>query len=110
MANEAGAADVFGALSNPLRRQILMSLRGGARTASELCEGMPIARPTVSEHLQALTQAGLLLVERRGRERLYHLDPRPLTEVGAWLNAMLASWTRRLDDLNALSERRRGGS
>jgi DNA-binding transcriptional ArsR family regulator len=108
--DRARETDVFAALGNPVRRQILMALRGGARTASELAVGQPIGRPAVSEHLQALRLAGLLVVEKRGRERLYHLDPRRLTEVGAWLNAMLASWTRRLDDLNAIAERRKASS
>ena len=99
-----GAPDVFGALANPLRRRLLMALRAGPRTASDLCEGMPIARPAVSEHLALLRGVGLVRVQKRGREQVYHLDPRPLTEAGAWLNAMLAFWTQRLSDLNALRD------
>ncbi len=99
--------DVFAALSHPVRRSLLMALRGGPRSASSLSQDQPIGRPAVSEHLRALRLAGLLRVERRGRERYYYLDPRPLTEVGAWLNVMLAFWTRRLDDLDALSQRER---
>jgi DNA-binding transcriptional ArsR family regulator len=101
----ARAPDVFDALANPLRRQLLMALRGGPRTASQLCEGMPIARSAVSEHLASLRTVGLVRVRERGRERLYHLDPRPLTEVGGWLNVMLAFWTRRLSDLEELGRR-----
>jgi len=104
----AGAdADVFAALAHPARRKILMRLRTGARTASDLTADMPIGRPAVSEHLQVLRLAKLVKVERRGRERYYFLDPRPLTDVGAWLNAMLAQWARRMDDLNALAGRER---
>jgi hypothetical protein len=46
-------------------------------------------------------------VERRGRERYHHLDPRPLTDVGAWLNVALAHWARRIEDLAALEPPRR---
>jgi len=99
--------DAFAALANPARRQLLMALRAGPRSASELAAGMAIGRPAVSEHLAALRAAGLARVERRGRERYYHLDPRPLADVGAWLNAMLVNWTRRLNDINALSEAER---
>ena len=81
-----------------------MALRAGPRTASELAEGMPVVRSAVSEHLALLRDVGLVRVQKRGRERVYHLDPRPLTEVGAWLNAMLAFWTRRLGDLKALKD------
>lgn len=98
----AVAPDVFGAIANPVRRQLLMALRAGPKTASTLSEGMPIARSAVSEHLALLRDVGLVRVQQRGRERVYHLDPRPLTEVGAWLNVMLAFWTRRLRDLNEL--------
>ncbi len=100
----AGAPDVFGALASPVRRQLLMALRAGPKTASSLSEGMPIARSAISEHLALLRDVGLVRAARRGRERVYHLDPRPLTEVGAWLNVMLALWTRRLSDLNALGD------
>jgi DNA-binding transcriptional ArsR family regulator len=102
-------ADVFQALAHVERRNLLIELRGGAKSASELSVGRPLARSSISEHLQALRLAGLVVVERRGRERVYHLDPRRLTEVGAWLNTMLAYWTRRLADLDSLAERERRG-
>lgn len=86
-----------------------MALRGGPRTACDLCAGLDVARSSASEHLRALRLSGLVQVERRGREQVYHLDPRPLTEVGSWLNVMLASWPRRLDEIQALSQRRSGG-
>ena len=98
------APDAFAALASPVRRQLLMALRAGPRSASDLARGLPIGRPAVSEHLQALLSAGLARVERRGRERYYYMDPRPLAEVGAWLNAMLVNWTRRLNDINALDK------
>jgi DNA-binding transcriptional ArsR family regulator len=96
--------DVFDALAHPLRRRLLMELRNGARSASELAADMPVGRPAVSEHLQVLRKAGLVKVERRGRERHHHLDPRPLTDVGGWLNLMLAHWARRVEDLAAIRE------
>jgi DNA-binding transcriptional ArsR family regulator len=98
------ALDAFTALASPVRRQLLMALRGGPRSASELASVMPIGRPAVSEHLQALLLAGLARVERRGRARYYYMDPRPLADVGAWLNAMLVNWTRRLSDINELTQ------
>ena len=100
----ASAPDVFDALANPVRRRLLMALRAGPKTASDLGEGMPVARSAVSEHLALLRDVGLVRARKRGREHVYHLDPRPLTEVGAWLNVMLAFWTLRLDDLKALDE------
>ena len=105
MAAETDIADVFDALAHPLRRRLLMELRTGARTASELAEGLPVGRPAVAEHLALLRRAGLARVERRGRERHYHFDPRPLAEVGGWLNLMLAHWAKRVEDLEAVARR-----
>lgn len=94
--------DAFAALAHPMRRRLLMELRAGSRSASELAADMPIGRPAVAEHLQVLRLAGLVQIEKRGRERHYHFDPRPLSDVGAWLNVMLAFWARRLEEIEAI--------
>ena len=94
--------DVFDALAHPLRRRLLMELRTGARSASELAADMPVGRSAISEHLQVLRLAGLVLVEKRGRERYHYLDPRTLTDVGGWLNLMLAHWARRVEEIERL--------
>src|SRR5215469_14149845 len=94
--------DVFSALANPVRREILMQLRLGPRAVSDLAQGFDIGRPAVSEHLQVLRKAGLVREEPRGRERYYHLDPRPLGEVGAWLDTFTQYWTERMRALETL--------
>jgi len=93
---------VFSALANPVRREILVRLRSGSRAAGELASGFTIGRPAVSEHLQVLRKAHLVQEERRGRERYYHLDPRPLTEVTQWLDAFTRSWSDRMAALEVL--------
>jgi DNA-binding transcriptional ArsR family regulator len=98
----AAAADVFAALANPVRREILVLLRRGPRAAGELARGFGIGRPAVSEHLQLLRKAGLVRDEPRGRERYYHLDPRPLAEVQTWLAAFARYWERRMAALDEL--------
>jgi DNA-binding transcriptional ArsR family regulator len=94
--------DVFSALSNPVRREILARLRRGPRGVGALARGFDIGRPAVSEHLQVLRRAKLVREEPRGRERYYHLDPRPLAEVEAWLGAFTKYWKQRLSALEAL--------
>jgi len=91
--------DVFAALANPVRREILMRLRPAPLGVSELARRFDIGRPAVSEHLQVLRRAGLIREEPRGRERYYHLDPRPLSEVEAWLEAFTRYWKQRLKAL-----------
>jgi DNA-binding transcriptional ArsR family regulator len=102
-ATKASAVDVFSALSNPIRRQILIDLRDGPRSASDISNGFQqLKRPAVSEHLQLLRRTGLVREEQRGRHRFYHLDPRPLADVDQWLKCFTAYWDDRLRALEAV--------
>ncbi|MBZ4396250.1 metalloregulator ArsR/SmtB family transcription factor [Myxococcus sp. MISCRS1] len=94
--------DVFSALANPVRREILVQLRKGPRKVGDLASHFDVGRPAVSEHLQVLRKASLVREEPRGRERFYHLDPRPLSEVGGWLETFERYWKQRLGDLEQL--------
>lgn len=91
--------DVFSAIANPTRRQILVRLRKGPCAVNDLAQRFAIGRPAVSEHLQILRKAHLVREEPRGRERYYHLDPRPLSELEKWLNVFNVYWKKRLDTL-----------
>lgn len=94
--------DVFAVLANPVRRRLLESLRQGPRSAGELAGQFQLSRPTISEHLQVLRQAGLAREERRGRHRYYHLEPAPLAEVDEWLHPFEHYWRARLRALRDL--------
>lgn len=76
---------IFNALANASRRHILLVLRfrGGEMTAGEIAERFACSWPTTSRHLRVLESAGLVRVERRGRERVYHLDKERLRLVEA---------------------------
>ncbi|MDI1461500.1 metalloregulator ArsR/SmtB family transcription factor [Catellatospora sp. KI3] len=91
--------DVFGALANPVRRQLLYALRTGPLAVNDLVARFALSRPAVSEHLQVLRQAGLVREEPRGRQRFYHLQPQPLAEVGQWLHPFEHYWRERLRSL-----------
>ena len=96
--------DVFAALANPVRREILKGLRRGPRAVSDLAQDFDIGRPAISEHLQVLRKASLVREEPRGRERYYHLDPRPLADVETWLGTFTHYWKQRMAALEALLE------
>jgi ArsR family transcriptional regulator len=66
--------DVFAALSNPIRRDILALLRDGDRTAGEIAAHFTLTKPTLSGHFNVLKRAGLVLAERRGTQILYSLN------------------------------------
>lgn len=102
MLDSAVTRDVFAALANPIRRKILIDLREGELGVSEIARRFEIRRPAVSEHLQVLRKVGLIREEQRGRERYYHLDPRPFREVNNWIDAFSHYWPKRLAALEAL--------
>jgi ArsR family transcriptional regulator, arsenate/arsenite/antimonite-responsive transcriptional repressor len=66
--------DVFAALSNPVRRDILALLRDGDRTAGEIAAHFALTKPTLSGHFNVLKASGLVLTERRGTQILYSLN------------------------------------
>jgi DNA-binding transcriptional ArsR family regulator len=69
------------ALGEPARQQILFALSQEELNVGDLAERFPISRPAMSHHLKVLADAGLLVQERRGRERIYRLDARRCREL-----------------------------
>jgi len=85
--NLADTEVVFAALDSAARRQILMILhfRGDRMTAGEIADRFSCAWPTTSRHLRKLEDAGLVTVERAGREWIYRLNRERLRVAGDWL-------------------------
>jgi len=90
---------VFTALADPARRDILALLRQGEQPAGALVAALALAQPSVSKHLKALREAGLVQVRIDGPRRLYSLDPSPLAELDAWLQGYRGFWAKKLDAL-----------
>jgi DNA-binding transcriptional ArsR family regulator len=93
---EDPAGVVFGALAEPVRRQLLQSIAAHPATATELANGMPISRQAVTKHLTSLSEAGLLTRERSGRDIRYRLTPAPLSDAVSWLIEVGGEWDERL--------------
>lgn len=81
--------DVFTALADPVRRDLLRVLGGGPARVVDLAAGHRVSRPAISRHLRLLTEAGLSVVEDRGRERHYALESRGLEPVRALLDELV---------------------
>lgn len=75
------------ALDHASRRRILLVLRfrGGSMTAGEIAQRFSCSWPATTRHLKVLLGAGLLRLERQGRERRYHLEPGALAPLERWL-------------------------
>lgn len=92
--------DVFLAIADPTRRGILERLRAdGLLSVTQLSDPLPISRQAVTKHLNVLEDAGLIVQERYGRERMHRLSVEPLRELDDWLAPYSAAWDRRLTRL-----------
>ena len=92
--------DPFEALADPTRRAILEMLsRRGELPAGAIAARFEMSAPAVSQHLKALREAGLVLVERRGQQRIYRVNVAAMREVEAWAASLRRQWEQRLDAL-----------
>jgi DNA-binding transcriptional ArsR family regulator len=82
-------ANIFKALADPTRREILQELKGGELAAGEIAAQFPISAPSISRHLLLLKNAGLVTERREGNRILYRLQPETLAiTVGDFLSAV----------------------
>jgi DNA-binding transcriptional ArsR family regulator len=92
--------DVFEALSDPTRRQMLDLLTGRERAVTELVESIPrMSQPAISRHLRVLREAGLVHVEVDRQRRVYSVRAEGLAPVEQWLEKFRRFWATRLDGL-----------
>ena len=91
-------APIFAALADPMRRTLLVNLaEHSPKTATQLAEEYRnITRQGILKHLNILENAGLVVVNQKGREKRYSFTPEPLSEVDEWIKAISAKWDERL--------------
>ncbi|MGW2745888.1 ArsR/SmtB family transcription factor [Streptomyces sp. NPDC001450] len=103
---EAAEDRVFAALANATRREVLRLLRErGPQPVQDLADHFDMRRPSLSEHLRVLREAGLVSEQRSGRQRIYRLEAAPLAEVQDWLHPYERFWRDQLKGLGALLDR-----
>lgn len=102
--------DVFSALADPTRRQVLDLLSRRERAAGEIGRAFPqISQPGISRHLRVLREAGLVRVRRERQHRFYSLRSERLAEVDAWIAKYRGFWATELDALEAYLDRPKRG-
>jgi len=94
--------DVFQAIADPTRRAILLLVATQSMTAGAIASNFDTARPTVSKHLQILTECELLDAEQTGREIYYHLNPIKIQEIDAFIEPFRKMWEERFNQLDDL--------
>ncbi|MCL1872410.1 MAG: metalloregulator ArsR/SmtB family transcription factor [Promicromonosporaceae bacterium] len=97
-------AQVFAALGDPQRLELLRRLGAGAESATALAQHATISRQAVVKHLRVLESAGVVAAHRDGREVLFAVRPEALAESSRWLDDVAAGWDRRLADLKKAAE------
>lgn len=104
MSSSAQKHDVFQAIADPTRREVLRLLAEKERPISEITAHFPMSRTAIAKHLQVLSEAELVRGQKVGREKIYRLQPEPLTELKQWLSFYEKFWENKLSILKHIVE------
>jgi DNA-binding transcriptional ArsR family regulator len=99
--------DVYEALADPTRREIIAMLAERERTAGDIAGRFPIAGPSVSRHLKVLRESGVITYRQEATSRIYRLEGPALNEAKQWMQAQLDALNARFDRLGAHLDRMR---
>ena len=98
--------DVFQAIADPTRRAIINLLASETLTLNGVAENFKISQPAISKHMRILTECGLVIVEKQGRERHCRASLKKLDEVVQWADQYRRFWNNRLDVLEELMKKK----
>jgi len=91
--------DVFQAIADPTRRQIINVLANRSMNLNMVAERFDVSRPAISKHIKILTQCGLITIKQIGRERYCEAQLQKLNEVSEWIEQYKVFWNQKLDAL-----------
>jgi DNA-binding transcriptional ArsR family regulator len=100
VARSSTTADVFNAIGDANRRDILDTLTAGEKPVGAIVSDLSMTQPQVSKHLRVLSEVGLVSCRADGRHRLYRLEPAPLRPMHDWLSKFERTWNERLDRMD----------
>ena len=100
VARSSTTSDVFNAIGDAHRREILDALIAGEKTVGAIVNDLSMSQPQVSKHLRVLSEVGLVRCRAEGRRRLYRLEPARLRPFHEWLSKYERAWNERLDRLD----------
>lgn len=102
--------DVFQAIADPTRREVLRLLSQKEMPISKITAHFPMTRTAIAKHLHVLTEANLVSGRKEGREKIYQLHPEPLEEVQQWLSFYEKFWSNKLSILKYIVENDNGSN
>jgi len=91
--------DVFQAIADPTRREIINIIAKQTLTLNGVADNFDISRPAISKHIKILTECGLIVIKQLGRERYCEANLTTLQEVSGWVEQYRIFWTKKLDAL-----------
>jgi DNA-binding transcriptional ArsR family regulator len=97
VARSPTTSDVFNALAEARRREVLDALIAGEKAVGEIVNDLSMSQPQVSKHLRVLSEVGLVRCRAEGRRRLYRLEPTRLRPLQEWLAKYEQAWNDRMD-------------
>ena len=97
--------DVFQAISDPTRREIINLIAFNALNLNSIAENFDMSRPAISQHIKILTECGLIVIKKQGRERYCEAKLQQLNEVSDWIEQYRKLWEVRFDALDNLLDR-----
>ena len=100
VARSSTTSDVFNAIAEAHRREILDALMTGEKDVGTIVDGLSMSQPQVSKHLRVLSEVGLVRSRAEGRRRLYRLEPAHLRPMHEWLAKFERAWNDRLDRID----------
>jgi DNA-binding transcriptional ArsR family regulator len=107
MARAATTADVFNAIAEPRRREVIAVLADGRQYAvNEVVMRLRMPQPTVSKHLRVLRKVGVVSMVKRGQHRMYQLNAAELKPVHDWVKTFERYWTHQLGQIKERAERK----
>src|SRR5216110_1916588 len=91
--------DVFQAIADPTRREIINLIAHQSLNLNSVAENFHVSRPAISKHIKILTECGLIVIKQQGRERYCAANLKSLSEVSQWVEQYRTFWTKKLDAL-----------
>jgi len=94
--------DVFQAIADPTRREIINLVAHRSLNLNAIAENFDVSRPAISQHIKILTECGLIVIKKQGRERYCEAKLQQLNEVSAWIEQYREFWVKKFDALDHL--------
>lgn len=97
--------DVFQAIADPTRREIINLIAFNPLNLNAIAENFDVSRPAISQHIKILTECGLIVIKKQGRERYCEAKLQQLGEVSNWIEQYRKAWEERFNALDDLLEK-----